>query len=76
MARKHEVQYQQLSLNIMYYRKKKEMTQEQLAEEIGVSRTHISNIEALEMDKAMSLDVLFDIANALDVNVGALFEIR
>jgi len=76
MSRKHEDKYLQLGLNIAYYRKKKKMTQEQLAELIEVSRTHISNIEATQMDKSLSLDVLFDIADALGVEVGALFEIR
>ena len=76
MSRKHEDKYLQLGLNIAYYRKKKKMTQEQLAELIEVSRTHISNIEATQMDKSLSLDVLFDIADALGVDVGALFEIR
>ena len=76
MSRKHEDKYLQLGLNIAYYRKKKKMTQEQLAELIEVSRTHISNIEATQMDKSLSLDVLFDIADALGVEVGVLFEIR
>ncbi|WRS28446.1 helix-turn-helix transcriptional regulator [Oscillospiraceae bacterium MB08-C2-2] len=76
MARKHENKYVQLALNIAYYRKKEDLTQEQLAEAVGVSRTHISNIEATKMDKSVSLDVLFDIADALKVGVGALFEIR
>jgi len=76
MSRKHEDKYLQLGLNIAYYRKKKKMTQEQLAELIEVSRTHISNIEATKMDKSLSLEVLFDIADALGVEVGTLFEIR
>jgi transcriptional regulator with XRE-family HTH domain len=52
------------------------LTQEQLAEIINVSRTHISNIEATKVDKSLSLDVLFDIADALGVGVADLFEIR
>ncbi len=76
MSRRHEEKYTQLGLNIAYYRKKKKMTQEQLAELIEVSRTHISNIEATKMDKSLSLDVLFDIADALEVEIGALFEVR
>jgi transcriptional regulator with XRE-family HTH domain len=76
MDRKHEEIYKQLALNIAYYRKKKELTQEQLAELVEVSRTHISNIEAIKVDKSLSLDVLFDIADALGVKVADLFEIR
>ena len=76
MLRKHQDKYAQLGLNIAYYRRKSQLTQIGLAEKIGVSRTHISNIEAKRVDKSLSLDVLFDIADALNVNVGQLFEIR
>ena len=36
----------------------------------------MSNIEAKKMDKSPSLEVLFDITDALDVEVGKLFEMR
>ena len=76
MERKHDEKYKQLGLNIAYYRKKKGLTQETLAELVSVSRTHISNIEATKMVKSLSLDVLFDISDVLDVAVGLLFEVR
>lgn len=76
MGRKHEEKYVQLGLNIAYYRKKSKMTQEDLAAITNTSRTHISNIEAAGMDKSPSMDLLFDIADALHVQVGSLFEIR
>lgn len=76
MERSHREKYEQLGLNIAYYRRKRKMTQENLADDIGVSRTHISNIEATAMDKAMSLDLLFDIAKALAVTENDLFEVR
>ena len=76
MERKHYEKYKQLGLNIAYYRKKKGLTQETLAELVSVSRTHISNIEATKMVKSLSLDVLFDISDVLDVAVGLLFEVR
>lgn len=72
----HRDKYTQLGLNIAYYRKLRGLNQEKLAEKVGISRTHISNIEAPRMDKSLSLDVLFDIADALQVSVGRLFEIR
>ena len=40
---------QDLGVQISIYRKQKKMTQAQLAVEIGISRTHMSNIEALNM---------------------------
>ena len=38
-------QYEQLGLNIVYYRKKKKLTQLQLAELVDIDRSHISAIE-------------------------------
>ena len=38
--------YRRIGLNIAHQRKLKKLTQVQLAERIGISRTHMSNIEA------------------------------
>ncbi|MCL2248181.1 MAG: helix-turn-helix domain-containing protein [Oscillospiraceae bacterium] len=76
MTCKHENQYLQLGLNIAYYRKLRGLTQIQLAEIVGISRTHMSNIEAPGTEKSVSLDVLFCLANALRVDSGKLLEIR
>ena len=76
MERKHDDKYIALGLNIALYRKKQRLTQEMLAEKVGISRTHLSNIEGINVDKSLSLDVLFNIADELDVEVGKLFEIR
>lgn len=66
---KREKEYQMIGLNIAYYRKLKGLTQLRLAEETGLSRTHISNIEAPNMPTSISLDTLLDIAAVLDVPV-------
>lgn len=76
MERKHNEKYIQMGLNIAYYRKLRNLTQEELAERVDVSRTHISNIEATRVDKSLSLDLLFDIAEVLSIDVAKLFEIR
>ncbi|HIT89845.1 MAG TPA: helix-turn-helix transcriptional regulator [Candidatus Merdenecus merdavium] len=76
MNAKRENQYRQLGLTIAYYRKLKGLTQLQLAEKINLSRTHISNIEAPNMKTSISLDGLFDIADALEVQVKQFFEFR
>ena len=76
MANKHENRYLQLGLNIAYYRKFKGLTQIRLAEIAGISRTHMSNIEAPGVEKSVSLEVLFDIAEALGVEPAKLLEIR
>ena len=59
--------YRDLGCAISYYRKRKGLTQEQLAESIGVSRQHMGAIEAPNMVRAVSLDVLFTIAHVLDI---------
>lgn len=71
---KHEEKYRQLGLNISYYRKKKGLTQFQLAEKINVSRTHISNIEAPNVLTTFSSTTLFDIADVLEVKLCDLFD--
>ncbi len=59
--------YTELGLNIAFYRKKSGMTQEQLAEKVGVSRSHLSAIEAPNIVKPFSIELLFKIASALGI---------
>lgn len=66
--------YEQLGLNIAYYRRKRKYTQGQLAEKVGVDRTHMGNIE--QARSGASLDVVFRLADALEVPVSRLFEYR
>lgn len=74
MDLKHRNEIQQLGLNIAHYRKLRGMTQIDLADAVGLSRTHISNIEAPNGNACASLTTLFDIADALEIPVKLLFE--
>lgn len=74
MNRAHSEEYRKLGLNIAYYRKERGLFQIQLADRIDVSRTHMSRIE--NNDCAVSLDVIFSIAKALEIPVNRLFEFR
>ena len=74
MKHLHSNEYKKLGLNISYYRKEKGLSQIQLAEVIDISRTHISRVE--NSDCAVSLDVIFSIAKALEIPVSKLFEFR
>ena len=65
--------YRRIGLNIAYYRKLKKFTQIQLAEKVGISRTHMSNIEAPNMITPLSLEVIFKIADALEIPAEQLF---
>lgn len=60
-------QYRQIGLKIAYYRKFRGLTQEELAEQVGLTPAYIGHLEAPNIFKALSLDTLFDIAAALDV---------
>ena len=59
--------YKLIGLKVAYYRKKKGLTQEQLAEQIGVGTSFIGQIEAVNIAKAISLDTLFRISKVLEV---------
>ncbi len=71
---RREQEYKMIGLNIAYYRKLKGLSQIKLAESVGLSRTHISNIEAPNMPTTISLDALLDIADALDVPAKKLLD--
>ena len=66
--------YRQLGLNIAYYRKERGLSQSQLAEAANISRTHMSRVETA--DCAVSLDVVFDICDALHVTPKQMFDFR
>lgn len=66
--------YQQFGLNVVYYRKKKRLSQTPLAELVDIHRTYIS---AIELGKVgVSFDVLFRLSDALEVSTKQLFEFR
>ncbi len=73
---RHAEQYRQLGLNIAFYRKLQNLTQLELAEKVGISRTHMSNIEAPNMITAISFDLILDIADTLNIDICKLLEMR
>lgn len=66
--------YVMLGLTIAYYRKLAGLTQKELADRAGISRSHLSAIEAPNIYRAFSLEILFLIADALKVPVSSFFE--
>ena len=74
MQNQQRDKYKYLGLNIAYYRKEKGLSQNQLAELVNISRTHMSRIETA--DCAVSLDVVFDICDTLHINPHKLFDFR
>lgn len=75
MEDKYKNNFKIIGLNIAYYRKLKGLSQIQLAEKINISRTHLSNIEAPNMYTSISLEILFDISDVLEVPLSALLSI-
>ena len=73
---RHENQYMHLGLNIAFYRKRNGFTQEALAEAVNISRNHISKIKAMNVKTYLSLEKLFDIADALQISASKLLELR
>lgn len=76
MNKNREQEYKMIGLNIAYYRKLNGLTQLQLAELAGISRTHMSNIEAPNMPTSISLDTLMDLADVLEIPVSTLLTFK
>lgn len=66
---KHSDKYMKIGRKIAYYRKIKGLTQEQLAVKISASDSYISKIEAANTLQPFSLDILFDISEALEIDI-------
>lgn len=73
---KYEVNiYEQIARNIKKYRNAAGLTQAVLAEKVGVSHEFIRRIESKKGAKTFSVDTIWKISLALDIDPGKLFEI-
>lgn len=73
MNEKFQSEFKQLGLKIAYYRKLRNLTQEELAEKIDRSAAFIGHVEAPNIKKSVSLSTLFAISKALDIPVYKFF---
>jgi transcriptional regulator with XRE-family HTH domain len=73
---KFREQYRLLGLRIAFYRRKKNLTQEQLADAVECNTSFIGQLESNNGERihAPSLYTLFRIAEVLEVPVSKLFE--
>jgi transcriptional regulator with XRE-family HTH domain len=71
---KHLAKYREIGRKIAFYRKLRNLSQEGFSEMIDKSRSYISKIVAENSSMEFSLDILFDIAEALKIQVAAFFE--
>lgn len=69
---KHDDFYLRLGKKIAELRKERGYTQESFANKIGISYGYYTQIEAPNVVTKMSLEMLLDIADALNVNIKEL----
>ena len=74
MKQEYKALYEKFGLNVVYYRKRKRLTQLQLAELVDIDRSHISAIELGNVD--VSLDVIFRLREVLEITPKELFDFR
>ncbi len=74
MKEEYKGMYQQFGLNVVYYRKKKRLSQTQLAELADIHRTYVSAIELGKV--SVSFDIIFKLAEVLETTPSKLFEFR
>lgn len=74
MVRKYSDRYKRIGQRIQYYRKNAGLTQQELADKISISLSYLTKIEAQNCDKPFSLEVLFEISDALQISVSLLLE--
>ena len=73
---KYEINiYEQIARNIKNYRKQDGITQAVLAERVGVSHEFIRRIESKKGVKTFSVDTIWKISLALNINPGLLFDL-
>lgn len=63
-----------IGANIKKYRKQAKLTQAQLSEQANISMSYLSKIEATGCDKSLSISILNQIANVLDVEISNFFK--
>ena len=66
--------YRVIGTNIKHYRELANLTQVQLAEQAQISISYLSKIEAAGCNKSLSISVLNQIANVLDVEISEFFK--
>lgn len=66
--------YRTIGLNVKHYREQANLTQVQLADIAKISISYLSKIEAAGCDKSLSISVLNQIANVLNIDICEFFK--
>ena len=64
-----------IGLRISYFRKLKNITQAELAEQLSINKNYLSHIESGSANKAISLPLLIRISKALNVELSLLTDL-
>jgi transcriptional regulator with XRE-family HTH domain len=70
----HKIFYDTFSLNLKYYRNRLGMTQVQIAERAGITAKYVSLLESAFFNNVPSFEVVFCLADALEVAPYKLFK--
>ncbi len=65
--------YKEVGQRIAFFRNLRGLSQEELAAKIDISASHLSKIEAPNIQISFSFDMILLIAEGLDIQVAALF---
>lgn len=60
--------------NIKKYRELRKLTQQELADKVGVTMNYIAKIESKKLQKSFTISVLGRIADALEVDIKLFFD--
>ena len=74
MKQEYKPLYEKFGLNVVYYRKRKKLTQLQLAELVDIQRSHISAIELGNV--GVSFDLIFKMCDVFNIKPKELFDFR
>lgn len=69
---KNSERFKRIGIKIRKYRIEMGLTQEELANKVGISYSYLTQIEAPNVVKKMSLEVLYDIADTLGIDIKEL----
>ena len=64
-----------IGMKIAGFRRLRNMTQEELAEKVNISKSYLSHIESASANKNISLPLLIRVSKALDVELALLTDI-
>ena len=73
MKKEYQGYYETFGQNVVFYRRRKRLTQAQLARLAGVDRSHIAAIELGRV--GVSLDLIFALCDVLEIEPKQLFDI-